>query len=91
METETSMQADQRANLLAQQVEVNRADPAVRQVIALYERMGSVLHYRSTEEYQEFLRPWQVDENGFDQSKLGKEDAQAFGPMVGGYGAYLKK
>ncbi len=78
----------------------NRNDPAVKQVIALYEKMGSVLHYRTTEEYQELLKPWKLDENhwmallewhGFDQSELGKEDAQAFGPMGGGYGAYLVK
>ncbi len=78
----------------------NRNDPAVMQVIKLYEKMGTSLYYRSVEEYQELLQPWQFDENGFipllewhgfDQTELSKEDSQAFGPMGGGYGAYLVK
>lgn len=78
----------------------NRNDPAVMQVIELYKRMGTILHYRTPEEYEELLKPWQLDEHGFisllewhgfDQTELGQEDVQAFGPMGGGYGGYLIK
>ncbi len=78
----------------------NKEDPAVKRVIELYKAMGSTLHYRSVEEYQVMVRPWEPNENGFipllewhgfDQSELSQEDAEAFGPMGGGYGAYLKK
>ncbi|MBI5838748.1 MAG: SAM-dependent methyltransferase [Chloroflexi bacterium] len=75
-------------------------NPAVEQVMKIYEQMGSKVTLRSLERYRELLQPWQPDANGFisllewhgfDQSVLAKEDAQAFGPLGGGYGAYLVK
>lgn len=78
----------------------NRDDPASQRVIEIYKRMGTAIHHRSVEEYIELLKPWEPDAkgfipllewHGFDQSELSQEDAQAFGPMGGGYGAYLKK
>jgi hypothetical protein len=74
--------------------------PAGERVKKVYEQMGSKLYLRSLDQYSELLQPWKLDGDGFvsllswhgfEQSELGKEDAAAFGPMGGGYGAYLIK
>jgi len=84
----------------AQGADMNPEDPAVAQSIQLYQKMGQNTFPRSLKEYQELLKPWQPDAqgfipllewHGFEQSELGKEDIAAFGPMGGGYGAYLVK
>ena len=83
----------------AQGANVNAQDPAIDSVKKIYERMGP-LFFRSLEQYEELLKPWKFQEkgfisllewHGFDQSELSEEDAVAFGPMGGGYGAYLYK
>ena len=75
-------------------------NPAVDQVLKIYEQMGSKPNIRPLEQFHELLQPWQLDGNGFvsllewhgfDQSELAKEDIESFGPMGGGFGAYLIK
>jgi hypothetical protein len=84
----------------AQATDINLQDPAMIKVVNIYEQMGSHLNFRPLKQIEELLQPWKPDKdgfipllewNGFDQSELGKEDAVAFGPMGGGYGAYLIK
>lgn len=78
----------------------NSADPSVVRVLKMYEQMGSPFYVRPLSKHLELLKPWHPDASGFvslldwhsfDQSELAHEDAQAFGPMGGGYGAYLIK
>ena len=84
----------------AQAPDVNLQDPAMIKVVKIYEESGSPLTFHPLEELQKLLQPWKLEKegfipllewNGFDQSELGKEDVEAFGPMGGGYGAYLTK
>lgn len=78
----------------------NPEDPALQQVLQLYKQMGQNFFIRSLKEYQELLKPWQFDArgfipllewHGFDESEMGEEGIQVFGPMGGFYGAYLTK
>jgi hypothetical protein len=78
----------------------NPSDPAVMQVVEMYKSMGTMLYLRDPEGYKALLKPWRFDEpgfisllewHGFDQSELGQEDVQTFGPLGGGYGGYLIK
>ena len=84
----------------AQGADVNLQDPDIIKVVNLYEQMGSKLYVRPLKQYEELIQPWKFDKegfipllewNGFDQSELGKEDVKAFGPVGGGFGAYLIK
>jgi len=84
----------------AQAADINIQDPAMIKVVSIYEQMGTHLIFRSLKQVEELLQPWKQEKegfipllewNGFDQSELGKEDVEAFGPMGGGYGAYLVK
>jgi hypothetical protein len=84
----------------AQGADIDPNNPAITQIRKIYEQMGSPLHARPLEQYLQLLQPWQPDEKGFlsllewqglDQTELGQEDQQAFGPLGGGYGAYLVK
>ncbi len=79
---------------------INREDPIVAQALKIYEKMGAKTYDRTLEKFCELLQPWQLGEegfvsllqwHGFEQSELSKEDVTAFGPMGGGYGAYLIK
>ena len=83
----------------AQGVDQNLQDPGVANVKNIYEQMGP-MYFRSMEQYKELVKPWKFEEkgfisllewHGFDQSELSGDDAAAFGPMGGGYGAYLDK
>jgi hypothetical protein len=74
--------------------------PAGAQIEKIYEQMGSKPYKRTLKEYQELLKPWLLDErgfisllqwHGFEQSDFAKDDIESFGPMGGGYGAYLTK
>ena len=60
--------------------------------------MGTTPYFRSLEQFHELVRPWQLETedfisllewHGFDQSELSEEDTENFGPMGGGFGAYL--
>jgi len=84
----------------AQGADVNTKDPAVIESENIYRQTGNPIYFRSLDTYRELLQPWKFDENGFvdllkwhgfDQSELGKEDVTVFGPMGGGFGAYLFK
>jgi hypothetical protein len=84
----------------AQGAEVNLKDPNIIKVLKIYEQMGSLLYVRPLKQYHKLMEPWKVEGkdfvpllewNGFDQSELGQEDVGAFGPMGGGYGAYMYK
>jgi hypothetical protein len=84
----------------AQGADTNLEDPAVKQGIQIYQRMGQNIFPRSLKEYYELLKPWQPDAegfipllewHGFDQSELGTGDVATYGPMGGGFGAYLIK
>jgi hypothetical protein len=80
--------------------EINLEDPAVGQAMQIYDRMGQHIYLRRLKEYYDLLKPWQpegkgfvplLEWHGFEQSELGKEDTAVYGPMGGGYGAYLVK
>jgi hypothetical protein len=84
----------------AQAAGVNIQDPAMIKVVNIYEQMGSHLIFRSLKQYEKLIKPWKMEKagfipllewNGLDQSELGKDDVVSFGPMGGGYGAYLNK
>jgi hypothetical protein len=77
---------------------VNESNPAMVEALAMYAQMGAPFYIRSLEKHQSLLQPWNLDErgfvpllewHGFDQTELGKEDKEGFGPFGGGYGAYL--
>jgi hypothetical protein len=84
----------------AQGAEVNAEDPGIQQIIQIYKQMGQPGFLRSLKEYGELLKPWKLEASGFisllewhgfAESELSKEDAQGFGAMGSGYGAYLIK
>lgn len=86
--------------LNAQAMDLDVSDPAIIRMFEIYESFGQERNYRSSEQYTQLVQPWRLDEkgwisllkwHGFDQSILGKEDADAFGPLGGGFGAYLTK
>lgn len=75
-------------------------NPTTKQIEQIYKQMGTVPYFRSLNQFHELLKPWQLeaeefisllDWHGFDQSELSEEDVENFGPMGGGYGAYLVK
>ena len=85
--------------LNAQFASGNPDHPAIQQVLEIYKQMGSTVHLRSLERYQELAQPWQVDAggfvslldwHGFDPSLIG-EDLSAVGKTGVGYGGYLLK
>jgi len=84
----------------AQAVDGDPNDPNVVAVMNIYKQMGTPVYARSLNRTLELLQPWHADANGFipllkwhgfDQSELSREEAPAFGPMGGGYGAYMIK
>jgi hypothetical protein len=84
----------------AQGADENPNDPAMIRAIQIYEEMGTPFYLRPLDKHRELMQPWRPDANGFisllewhgfDQSEMAKEDVQAFGPLGGGYGAYLIK
>ena len=84
----------------AQGAGVNPEDPGIAESVKIYDQIGTPFNFRSLKQYEELLQPWKLDAqgfvsllewHGFDRSELGKEDANAWGPMGGGYGAYLFK
>lgn len=84
----------------AQGVGGDLEDPAVIKMLKIYEQMGTPLNFRSLEKFEKLLQPWKLEGedfipllewNGFSQSELSKDDARVFGPMGGGFGAYLIK
>jgi hypothetical protein len=84
----------------AQIADLNVEDPSIVKFAQIYAQMGQVINFRTLKKYGEIVEPWQLDEkgfislldwHGFEQSELGKEDVESFGPMGGGYGAYLTK
>ncbi len=84
----------------AQAADLNLDDPARLEAVKIYEKMGTPTYVRSLDKHNELMQPWRPDTNGFisllkwhgfDQSEMATEDIAAFGPMGGGYGAYLVK
>lgn len=84
----------------AQVMDIDPKNPAIIDMLAIYDKFGQESHLRSTELFNQLIQPWNLDEkgwisllewHGFAESDLAKEDAAAFGPMGGGYGAYLTK
>ncbi|MFZ6029663.1 MAG: SAM-dependent methyltransferase [Chloroflexota bacterium] len=84
----------------AQLAGVNPEDPASMEVAGIYTRMGTPVFLRSLEQYQELLGNWRLNGvdfvsllnwHGFDQSELSEDDVSVYGPMGGGFGAYLIK
>jgi hypothetical protein len=84
----------------AQMADINPEDPGIKEGIQLYKQIGQSTFPRPLKQYYELLKPWQpgakgfiplLEWHGFDQSELGKENATVYGPMGGGYGAYLIK
>lgn len=78
----------------------NPDSPAVKQVVELYKKMGTMIYIRLAEDFDELIEPWKLDEtgwipllewHGFDESEMSQEDADTFGPMAGGKGTYLIK
>lgn len=86
--------------LNAQGVGFDPNQPAVKELYNIYEQMGQPAYIRTLEKSTELCAPWQLDDkgfislllwHGFDQSELGKEDVEQWGPLGTGYGAYLTK
>jgi hypothetical protein len=88
--------------LQAQGAGIDTSIPAVAMVMKTYEQMGSALHSRSLERFQELVRPWHADATGWtslldwhglSESEVGMtpEDRIIFGASGAGYGAYLIK
>jgi SAM-dependent methyltransferase len=84
----------------AQLAEMNPEEPALVQALNIYKQTGTIGYIRTLKQYQELLRPWQLDEkgfisliewNGFDESDFAKDRAESIGPLGCGYGAYLTK
>ncbi len=78
----------------------NRNNPAVQRVTEVYKKTSVKTYGRTLEQAEELIQPWKPDGqgfisllewHGFEQSDLAKEDVEAFGPMGGGFGAYLTK
>jgi len=78
----------------------NPDNPDVLKAVALYKSMGTQLYPRRIESFNDLIKPWKIKGNkwtpllewhGFDESALGQEKMEAFGPMGGGHGAYLIK
>lgn len=74
--------------------------PTTKQIEEIYKRMGSVARLRPLEQFHKLVTPWQLERDGFvpllewhgfDQSELSKMDVEDFGPLGGGFGAYLIK
>jgi hypothetical protein len=79
---------------------LNQNNPSTMQVLDIYKQLGAPLRLREPEACLKLLQPWKpegegfislLEWHGFDQSELGGEGAEAFGPLGGGYGAYLVK
>jgi hypothetical protein len=79
---------------------LNKDDSGVQTVLELYANLGAPFYTRSLEQHLALFHSWQLDENGlipllewhgFDETELGKNDKESFGPFGGGYGAYLFK
>ena len=75
-------------------------NPTTKQIAEIYERMGTPARPRSLKQFHELIKPWQLESenfipllewHGFDQSELSETDAEDYGPMGGGFGAYLLK
>jgi hypothetical protein len=84
----------------AQAADVSADDPRVAEVAKMYQQMGSAIFFRSLDRYQQLVKPWRTDEQGFvslldwhgvSTSEMGKEDRQSFGPSGGAFGGYLVK
>ncbi len=78
----------------------NPDSPVAQKVIALYQKLGTKTYPRRVEAFEDLTTPWKTDArgwvpllewHGFDESELGQEDVEAFGPMGGGHGVYLIK
>jgi hypothetical protein len=75
-------------------------NPTTSQIEEIYRQMGSVARLRPLKQFYELIQPWQLETegfisllewHGFDQSELSQVDIEDFGPMGGGFGAYLVK
>jgi hypothetical protein len=75
-------------------------NPVTSQIEEIYRQMGSVARLRPLKQFYELIQPWQLETegfisllewHGFDQSELSQVDIEDFGPMGGGFGAYLVK
>jgi hypothetical protein len=84
----------------AQMAGIDSTNPAISELFRLYKDFGQDGNPRSFEQYTKLMLPWKIDKMGwislldwygFDQSELSNEDAEAWGPMGGGYGAYMTK
>ena len=78
----------------------NPDSPAVQEAMAIYQKLGTQPYPRRVEAYNNLIKPWKLDArgwipllkwHGFDESDLGQEDLDGFGPFGGGHGAYLIK
>ena len=73
--------------------------PQIVAMLQLYNSFGQSSHLRTFDEFHELVKPWVLetefisllDWHGFGTSSMAHEDAAAFGPMGGGFGAYLTK
>lgn len=84
----------------AQGANANPNDPYMMKLLAIYKQMGSTFNIRTTEQYAELVKPWNIEGgsftpltewNGFNESMMSASDLHLAGPGGGGYGAYLVK
>jgi hypothetical protein len=66
----------------------------------IYEKNGQPGYHRTLEKFIELCGDWQLDDkgfisllnwHGFDQSELGQEEIDTWGPLGSGLGAYLTR
>jgi S-adenosyl methyltransferase len=84
----------------AQVMDINLEDPDIIEMFRIYQNFGQDGHPRSSALFNKLIQPWKMEPSGwidllkwhgFEQSSLSSRDKKSFGPVGGGYGAYLYK
>ena len=74
--------------------------PEVREAVEIYRKMGTAVYIRKAEEHLPLLEPWQIEGDGFvsllewhgfEESEFVGDPENAYGPTLGGHGAYFIK
>jgi hypothetical protein len=75
-------------------------DPMLARMLETYKQAGTALYLRPLERFQQLVRPWRADSqgfvsfldwHGFDQGQMTEDELRLAGPGGGNYGAYLIK
>lgn len=75
-------------------------NPNRAEVAKIYEKIGPKPHARTISQYEKLVQPWSLEKkgfisllewHGFSRSDFAADGIEAFGPLGGGFGAYLTK